>query len=115
MPFKGFSFEQPAGTPVPDTPKRFNTIDSACMNRLPNAFLFLACLLTAATAFTQSVSVNGKVSGYNFGPLEGATVSVKGTSRSVITNNFGQFKDHGLRKPTRSLCLMWTMKQGNCR
>src|SRR5450631_606449 len=60
--------------------------------RLLNAFLFLTCLFTAATAFPQSITISGKVTGYNFGPLEGATVSVKGTSRSVSTNNFGQFK-----------------------
>jgi TonB-dependent starch-binding outer membrane protein SusC len=62
------------------------------MNRLLIAFLSVACLFSAATGFSQSTMVTGKVSGFNFGPLEGATISLKGKKVSVLTNNQGEFK-----------------------
>src|ERR1700682_2716364 len=62
------------------------------MNRLLNAFLFVACLLSTATAFAQSKTVTGKITGFNFGPLEGASIIIKGKNASVLSNNFGDFK-----------------------
>jgi TonB-dependent starch-binding outer membrane protein SusC len=62
------------------------------MNRLLRAFLSIACVLTSAKAISQSKTVTGRITGYNYGPLEGATVTIKGTHLSVLTNNFGQYK-----------------------
>jgi TonB-dependent starch-binding outer membrane protein SusC len=62
------------------------------MNRWITVLLSVVCLLLAATVFPQSSNITGKVTGFNFGPLEGATVSLKGKALTVQTDALGDFK-----------------------
>ena len=62
------------------------------MNRILNALLSGVCLLTVATAFSQSSTITGTVTGFNYGPLQGATIAVKGGKTTVLSNNAGFYK-----------------------
>ncbi|HEY0355789.1 MAG TPA: TonB-dependent receptor plug domain-containing protein, partial [Flavisolibacter sp.] len=54
-------------------------------------FLNIGLLLLGITANAQDITVKGRVTGPNNQPLLGATVTVKGTNRSVITNESGDY------------------------
>lgn len=48
-------------------------------------------LFVSTISFAQTISISGKVTGSNNDPLEGATVSIKGTSASALTKKDGTF------------------------
>lgn len=48
-------------------------------------------LLLTLTSFSQNIVVTGKITGNNGEPLEGATVSIKGTSVNTISKKDGAF------------------------
>jgi len=51
----------------------------------------LLLLFVSTISFAQNISVSGKVTGNNSEPLEGATVSIKGTTTSTVTKKDGTF------------------------
>ncbi|MFM7359123.1 MAG: carboxypeptidase-like regulatory domain-containing protein [Sediminibacterium sp.] len=53
--------------------------------------LYLFLLLLAQTSFAQNRVVNGRVTDAAGAPVAGATVSAKGSSQGVITNDAGRF------------------------
>lgn len=57
-------------------------------------FLFLACslLLTGYFAQAQDRTISGRITSTDNAPIAGATVTVRGTQRSTITDNNGNFK-----------------------
>jgi TonB-linked SusC/RagA family outer membrane protein len=63
--------------------------------RLFSAILLLLCVsgsvLTSFSAFAQNRVINGKVIDENGNPLEGATITVKGTGKSTTSNATGTY------------------------
>ncbi|HET9747627.1 MAG TPA: SusC/RagA family TonB-linked outer membrane protein, partial [Chitinophagaceae bacterium] len=53
--------------------------------------VFTFLVLLTLTSFSQNIAVTGKVTGNNGEPLEGATISIKGTSVSIVTKKDGTF------------------------
>lgn len=62
------------------------------MKKMKTLLLVLLCLAgVLPVAFSQSVTVSGKVVSGSNTPLSGATVTVKGTSTATVTNEAGVF------------------------
>lgn len=62
-------------------------------SRLPRATtMIIVLVLFSLTVFSQNKSVSGVVSDQNGLPLVNATVAVKGSKTTVITDNYGAFK-----------------------
>jgi Ca-activated chloride channel family protein len=61
---------------------------------MKNSLKIFAILILAAVliAFTESVSITGKVTDENGSPLPGVIVSVKGTGHGTVTDNYGNYK-----------------------
>lgn len=57
-----------------------------------SAYLLVFLLMLSSLSYAQSVSVSGKITDKNAAPLSGATVSVKGSTASVVTNQDGVFQ-----------------------
>src|SRR5690349_4072219 len=57
-----------------------------------NCIILLFFLICSFTINAQSFSVSGKVTDDTGGPLEGATVSEKGTKNTVLSDQNGLFK-----------------------
>src|SRR5450432_2224853 len=60
--------------------------------RLPKMALTAIALVMSVSMLAQQRVISGRVSDANNQPLPGATVSVKGKSNSVITNERGAFR-----------------------
>src|SRR3982751_2375458 len=54
-------------------------------------FLNMGLLLICSAAFAQETIVRGRITGASNEPLQGVSVSVKGTSRSVVTDATGNY------------------------
>ena len=54
-------------------------------------FKLLLLLLVSSAAFSQAVTVRGKVTEANGDPLYGVNVTVKGTNKGVISNDKGEY------------------------
>ena len=64
---------------------RFNSV------KCRHVTMFIVLLLLTLTSFAQNIVVTGKVTGNNGEPLEGATISIKGTSVSAVSKKDGSF------------------------
>jgi TonB-linked SusC/RagA family outer membrane protein len=54
--------------------------------------LLLLCVIFTQIAFSQTKTISGKISDDKGGPLQGATISVKGSRAGTSTDAFGAFK-----------------------
>jgi TonB-linked SusC/RagA family outer membrane protein len=54
-------------------------------------FIFLSIILLVSSAATAQQNIKGKISSSAGGPVVAATVSVKGTNKSVVSDNNGNF------------------------
>ena len=64
---------------------RFNSVKGR------HVIMFTFLLLLTVTSFSQNIVVTGKVNGNNGEPLEGATISIKGTSVNTVSKKDGSF------------------------
>ena len=66
-------------------------------------FAFSLCLLFKTTLFAQNKTITGTVTDQNNVPLGGASVTIKGKSRGVTTDDHGDFK---INVPSESAALI---------
>ncbi|TAH04905.1 MAG: TonB-dependent receptor [Sphingobacteriales bacterium] len=57
-----------------------------------SAYLLVFLLMLSSLSYAQSITVSGKITDQNAAPLSGATVSVKGSTNSAVTNKDGLFQ-----------------------
>ena len=59
--------------------------------RYANAILFIVCLFSFSTAYSQNVTISGTVKDPSGQPLAGASVQLQGARGGTVTDNNGSY------------------------